>query len=206
MDWLVTRRAVRPAAARTPAPLAAGAARILVLAALAWVAAALPAAAERVQLGYGDLYVDLPWVKRADSEIGSGPAGRGVSRTITAIFWSDEEGRMLAIMAIIPQPYTYFSGSEPPLSEDIAQWGFFDDKTVTEQRGVACAFGSCLAFRADNVGCAVFRRQIGSAGKQRMESYKESAGPRIYGFYCSAGKPTLDARELDGVLRGIGGG
>jgi hypothetical protein len=174
--------------------------RFIAALALAW-AVAVPAGAEEVRIGYS-LSVDLPWVTMKESKVQSGPS---VSRaqTFIATFWSEKYGRILGVLAVVPRPMTYFTGENLPLEKEITNWTFFEDKTISDQRGVACVYGNCLAFKAGDLGCAVFRRQIGTAGKARVESYSETAGPRLHGFYCSYATPAIDARELDAVLQGI---
>lgn len=87
--------------------------------------------------------------------------------------------------------HSYFQGDTGPLDADIANWSFFTDKTVSDRKTIGCAFGTCLAFRADGAACAVFRHQIGSAG------------PRLYGFYCGYATETIRSSEMDAVLRGL---
>jgi hypothetical protein len=175
--------------------------RLIAAMVLAWAAISAPARAEQVRIGYS-LTVDLPWVTAQESQVKSGPAA-GRATTFIATFWSEKYGRVLGVLAVVPRPMTYFTGDEQPLEKDIANWTFFKDKTITDQRGLACVYGTCLGFKAGDLGCAVFRRQIGTAGKARVESYSETAGPRLHGFYCSYATPAIDARELDAVLQGI---
>jgi hypothetical protein len=147
--------------------------------------ALLPAAlAEQVRIGYSNLYVNLPFVTSKDSKITSeGPTGGRISQSYVAIFWSEEWGRLLGFVAVIPQDNSYFKSDTEPLDADIANWTYFDDKTISDKKPVACVYGSCLGFRADEAACAVFRRQIGTPGKQRSDARSDSAGPRLYGFY-----------------------
>jgi hypothetical protein len=163
-----------------------------------------PAAAEQVRVGHSNLYVDLPFVTLKDSKITSeGPSGGAISQSYVASFWSEEWGRLLAFLAVIPRDYAYFKGDSEPLDSDIANWSFFDGKQLTDKKTVACAYATCLAFRADEIACAVFRRQIGSTGKARTDSRSDTMGPRLYGFYCSYATETLTSSEIDAVLQGI---
>jgi hypothetical protein len=163
-----------------------------------------PAAADQVRVGHSNLYVDLPFATLKDSKITSeGPSGGAISQSYVASFWSEEWGRLLGFVAIIPRDYAYFKGDTEPLEKDIANWSFFDGKQVTDKKSVACAFGSCLGFRAEDFACAVFRRQIGSTGKARTDSRSDTMGPRLYGFYCSYTTDALSSSEIDAVLQGI---
>ncbi len=164
--------------------------------------AALAGAAE-VRVGPA-LKVDLPWVTGKDSTVRSGPHVPRAD-SFLASFWSSEEGRVMAILAVEPWANSYFVGTDRPLDEQIATWGFFEDKTIADRRPLGCANGACLGFTADDVGCAVFTRQIGTPGRSHIDSHTEAAGPRVYGFYCRVGASELDAGELDAVLQGIRG-
>lgn len=162
------------------------------------------AAAEQVRIGYSNLYVDLPFVTSKDSKISSdGPTGPRISQSYVAVFWSEEYGRILSFIAVVPREYSYFTGEDLPLDQHIADWTFFTDKTISDKKPIACIYGACLGFRADEAACAMFRRQIGTAGKSRSDARSDSAGPRLYGFYCSYASPTLNATEVDAVLQGI---
>jgi hypothetical protein len=166
--------------------------------------AGAPAKADAVRVGYTNLYVDLPFVTAKDSKItADGPTGPRIAQSYVAIFWSEEWGRILSFVAIIPREYSYFTGEDPPLEQHIGDWSFFTDKTVSDHKPIACVYGTCLGFKADDAACAVFRRQIGSAGKQRSDARSDSAGPRLYGFYCSYASASLTASEVDAVLSGI---
>jgi hypothetical protein len=158
--------------------------------------------AEPVRIAY-TVTIDLPWITASESEIKAGPAVRG-AQTYFGSFWSTQERRFLGVLAFIPRPLTYFSGAAESLDDEIEI--FFKGQTITDKHGIGCVYGSCLAFKADEMACAVFRRQIGTAGKSRGESVSEvTAGPRLYGYYCNAASPAIDSREMDTVLRGITG-
>jgi hypothetical protein len=163
-----------------------------------------PAArAEAVRVG-DRLTIDLPWITAKQSKVETLNLGGRLSQSYSAVFWSDVYGRVLGILAVIPKPNTYFSEESQTLEGSIANWGFFKEKKITDQKTMSCAFGSCLTFRADETACSVFRRQIGSAGKARQSySYEYTAGPRIYGFYCSYATPTLDSVEIDAVMQSV---
>jgi hypothetical protein len=158
--------------------------------------------AEEVRIGFG-LSIDRPWITSANSAVRPVSMPGRVSQAHIASFWSEAEGRVLVFLAIVPRPNTYFSEDSKTLAEQIGEWEFFDDKKITDQKGLGCAFGICLGFRADDLACAVFRRQIGSAGKPRIEYRDESAGPRIYGFYCRAGVASLSSSDADEVMQAI---
>jgi hypothetical protein len=174
----------------------------LLLALIGW--GSTPAAhAEAVRIGYA-VTIDLPWISVAESEVKGGPGVRG-AQTYFASFWSTQEHRALGVVAFIPKRLTYFGGDDESLDEQITI--FFKGKKITDRHGIGCVYGSCLAFKADDLACAVFRRQIGTSGKARGESAAEvTAGPRLYGYYCSAASPTIDSREMDTVLHGIKAG
>ncbi|MBX6321273.1 MAG: hypothetical protein IRY94_05550 [Rhodospirillaceae bacterium] len=149
------------------------------------------------------LKVDLPWVSDKRSTVRSGPPVPRADSYITS-FWSQEDGRVMAVLAVVPRPNSYFVGSDRPLEEQIATWGFFRGKTIGEHGALRCTGGACLAFTIDGGACVVFRRQVGAAGAPRIGSAAEGAGPRIYGYYCRAGATALGAGEVDAVLHGIG--
>ena len=176
----------------------------VLLPALLLVACVLAPAArsEEVRIGYS-LSIDLPWTTLNESSIKSGPEVKRAQSYVVSL-WSEEYGRILAFLAIVPRPNTYFStGGEQSLEKQIEEWNFFKDKKITDRKSLGCVYGTCLSFKADDAACAVFRRQIGTAGKARVESYSETAGPRLYGFYCSYATPTLETREIDWVLQSI---